>query len=170
MFESKQGKQVLEKFLSCGSQPANFQAFVKDHKANSERGFPLQPIASVKNTATEKVDWLVTMLLSIKDCPMWSHFAPPFVVITVHYVENLALEKLQNELSFPPVIYYRFIDDCLLGPIDNEDTGKKIVSIFNSVNENIQLTLDFPKQGAPVNILEISNKVLNKNVEFWWCT
>ncbi|MEL7308212.1 MAG: hypothetical protein AAGK05_10325, partial [Pseudomonadota bacterium] len=41
-----------------------FQAFIKDHKIkNEEDEFPLRPIASVRNTAVEKVDWLISRIL-----------------------------------------------------------------------------------------------------------
>ena len=57
-------KIETEKLLSTGSKPANFDAFIKDHKAKDEDGYPLRPIASVRNTATEKVDWLVSCILT----------------------------------------------------------------------------------------------------------
>ena len=56
-------KSDLEKLLTTGSKPAAFQAFLKDHKENND-GFPLRPIASVRNTAIEKVDWLVSKILN----------------------------------------------------------------------------------------------------------
>ena len=50
--------------MSAGSQPAHFQAFIKDHKNKNENDeFPLRPIASVRNTPIEKVDWLVSKIL-----------------------------------------------------------------------------------------------------------
>ena len=58
-------KIETEKLLSTGSKPANFAAFIKDHKVKDEDGYPLRPIASVRNTATEKVDWLVSASLQI---------------------------------------------------------------------------------------------------------
>ena len=52
-----------EKLLASGSAPAAFYAFVKDHKEKRDDNFPLRPIASVKNTAIEKVDWLLSKIL-----------------------------------------------------------------------------------------------------------
>ena len=53
----------LQKLISCGSKPANFSVFIKDHKTKEEDGYPLRPIASVRNTAIEKVDWLISNIL-----------------------------------------------------------------------------------------------------------
>ena len=52
-------KTDTEKFITNGSKPASFQAFIKDHKDNSD-GFLLRPIAPVQNTVTEKVDRLIS--------------------------------------------------------------------------------------------------------------
>ena len=54
----------LQKLTTSGSQPALFSVFVKDHKTESEDGYPLRPIASVRDTAIEKVDWLISNILS----------------------------------------------------------------------------------------------------------
>jgi len=54
----------MQKLLSTGSRPAQFQAFVKDHKNKTDEFFPLRPIASVKNTPVEKVDWLLSEVLT----------------------------------------------------------------------------------------------------------
>ena len=56
-------KHQLQKLMSAGSRPAHFQAFIKDHKHKDGETFPLRPIASVHNTAIEKVDWLVSKIL-----------------------------------------------------------------------------------------------------------
>ena len=53
-----------QRLLSSGSRPDNFQAFIKDHKNKSGDNFPLRPIASVKSTAVEKVDWLISEILT----------------------------------------------------------------------------------------------------------
>ena len=54
----------LSKLLTTGSSPATFYCFIKDHKEPNEDGYPLRPIASVNNTATQKVDWLVSKIIS----------------------------------------------------------------------------------------------------------
>ena len=69
--KNKYTKAEREKLLSTGSQPAAFQAFIKDYKVKSPLGFRLRPIAFVRNTATEKVDWLVSSILTslVQFCP-----------------------------------------------------------------------------------------------------
>ena len=57
-------KNDREKLLSCGSKPAAFYTLIKDHKNKQDGHFPLRPIASVRNTATEKVDWIVSQILT----------------------------------------------------------------------------------------------------------
>lgn len=52
-----------QRLLTVGCRPARFQTFVKDHKDSEQDGYPLRPIAAVNNTATEKVDWLVSNIL-----------------------------------------------------------------------------------------------------------
>ena len=52
------------RLLATGCRPAQFHTLVKDHKMPDKKGFPLRPIAAVNNTATEKVDWLVSQILS----------------------------------------------------------------------------------------------------------
>ena len=57
-------KYQTEKLLASGSRPARLQAFIKDHKNRTNNNFPLRSIASVQNTAVEKVDWLVSKVLT----------------------------------------------------------------------------------------------------------
>ena len=53
-----------EKLISTGTNPATFFSFIKDHKDRKEDGFPVRPIASVRNTPIEKIDWIVSRILS----------------------------------------------------------------------------------------------------------
>ena len=73
---SKQANKIVKTFcknlnksdelrlLTVGCRPAHFHTFVKDHKEPEENGYPLRPIAAVNNTATEKVDWIVSRILT----------------------------------------------------------------------------------------------------------
>jgi len=266
MIKNNFSKIESEKLLSSGSQPAQFKAFVKDHKTKSADGFPLRPIASVRGTATEKADWLVSGLLTslvewvpanlknsatlidllkttelsrvgsnamfisldvislypsipiefglecvhelatsnwknidskgitveqmmnclrficynyeiqfkdkvfkqIKGCPMGAHFAPPFAIITVHKIESIALSILRNNHGFSPQVYKRYIDDVLIGPIErDEDLTKLILETFNSVNKDIQFTLEVPKINEPLPFLDINIKVAD-SIEYSW--
>jgi hypothetical protein len=258
-------KSDTEKLLTSGSQPADFQAFIKDHKESSNI-FPLRPIASVKNTAAEKVDWLVSKILGqlvdyvptnvknteelvselesirmqglnsnltfisldvvalypsipldygikatleiaekhwakidnfdlsieelkrclvficynyeikykdnvylqIKGCPMGAHFAPPFAILTMNKIEKEALQKLKNDLDIVPTIYKRYIDDIILGPFKRDELLNAILDIFNSINQNIQFTLEVPEHEKPLNFLDISIFVREKHLDFAW--
>ena len=53
-----------QKLLTCGSHPAYFRVNIKDHKDKINNFFPLRPITSVIRTPTQKVDWLVSVLLN----------------------------------------------------------------------------------------------------------
>jgi len=260
-------KSDLQKLISTGGKPATFQAFVKDHK-EKEEGFPLRPIASVRNTATEKVDWLVGKILSQlvqyvpanvkntrdlldniklietddfnlnftfvsldvvnlypsipiefgitavleiavkhwkeinnfklstddlerclkficynyeiqfkdkiylqkKGCPMGAHFAPPFAILTMHKVENKALQILKDKYNFVPPLYKRFIDDILIGPLERNDFTFEILSAFNSVNPNIQFKLEVPRPNEGLNFLDITILVRQANIDYRWFT
>jgi hypothetical protein len=264
--KDKHSKSVKDKLLSTGSRPATFQVFCKDHKSNSGLGYPLRPIASVRNTAAEKTDWLVSTILvnlvslvpanvrnaadiidhlnlinkdaitanhvfisldvvslypsipldfgiecvldfaklnwdkidnkgltidqlkkaltfvcynyeiqfkekiykQIKGCPMGAHFAPPFAIITMHYIESAALNILKDKFKFSPILYKRYIDDILLGPLPKSDFTDTILETFNSVNTNIQFTLEAPKPGEPIPFLDLSIYVKDKNIEYSW--
>ena len=75
----------------------------------------------------------------ISGVPMGAHFAPSFAIIFMNYVEETALRKL----NFTPVVYKRFIDDIILGPVEHSDTiMTHILGTFNSVNSNILFTLE----------------------------
>ena len=51
--------------------------------------------------------------------PMGARFAPPFAIITMHYIETEALHKLAL-LGIVPVVYYRYIDDIIIGPLQHD--------------------------------------------------
>ena len=100
---------------------------------------------------------------------MGAHFAPPFAIITMHKVESLALEKLKK-INFQPIMYRRYIDDVILGPVKRSPMIGNILQIFNSVNEDIKFTLESPDVGKPLNFLDISIKIINFGIEYSWFT
>jgi len=53
-----------DKLISTGTNPAKFFSFIKDHKDKTDEGFQVRPIASVRNTPIEKIDWVVSRILS----------------------------------------------------------------------------------------------------------
>jgi len=252
------------RLLSNGSHPANFRTLVKDHKAKEIDGFPLRPIASCRETPTEKIDWLVSKVigqlvqfvpahlkntfdlmklldnldecnadqvfvsldvknlypsipiqygiesvttlakkhwdeishfgfkledltrcltflsynyeikyldqiyLQICGCPMGAHFSPPFAIITMNRIENEALTKLKNT-SIVPLVYKRYIDDIIIGPITHEEnTFKKIIETFNSINPSIQFTIDIPDRGDSLKFLDIEIYIDKNGLHYEW--
>ena len=92
--------------------------------------------------------------LQISGVPMGTHYAPPFAIIFMNYVESIALEKLKS-VQISPSIYKRFIDDVIMGPFpSNFPYFDKIAEVFNGVNQKIQFTLEIPKQ--ELNFLDLS--------------
>jgi len=258
-------KRDIEKLLSTGSQPASFKAFIKDHKPLTEKGYPLRPIASVTNTAAEKVDWLVSSILTRlsnivpsniknskelidlldsqdksvwkddsvfisldvvnlypniplaygiesvinfaerhwqeidnmglridqlekclsfvcynyeirfldkifkqkKGCPMGAHFAPPFAIIVMDRLESEALKNLSYECNFTPLVYKRYIDDILIGPVSQAINVTNIVKCFNAVNKSIQFTAEVPQKEEFLSFLDIDIRI-RKTVEYKW--
>lgn len=79
-------KSQLEKMLSCGTQPASFRATIKDHKQTTDGIFPLRPIASCVNNPTEKLDWLVSRILT-----QLTTFVPAHISNTDELINKLKL-------------------------------------------------------------------------------
>jgi hypothetical protein len=81
--------------------------------------------------------------LQLRGVPMGARFAPPFAIITMHAIETEAISKLcQNDM---PLIYTRYIDDIFFlcsKDIDDVAQNERIVKTFNSINKNIQFTLE----------------------------
>ena len=63
-FKNILGKSDLERLLVSGSAPAAFKTFIKDHKKLTNGAYPMRPIASARNTPTEKVDWICSKILN----------------------------------------------------------------------------------------------------------
>ena len=106
--------------------------------------------------------------LQVKGCPMGSHYAPPFAIIFMNYIEQQALNILEARLGIDTseFLYKRYIDDIIFGPFDkNEKLFGDILSIFNSVNENITFTLEIPKSNR-LNFLDLTIWVENEKIFF----
>ena len=108
--------------------------------------------------------------LQIKGCPMGSHYAPPFAIIFMNYVENKALTLLRSEfdcIQNNSTLYKRYIDDSIFGPFKRDQAFfDRIIEIFNSIDENIKFTLESPSNGC-LNFLDLSiwtenNKIVHK--------
>ena len=65
----------------------------------------------------------------------------------MHKIEVEAHKTLQEQQNFSPKIYKRYIDGINIGSVERTDIADKILHTFNSVNKNIQLTLEiYPKK------------------------
>ena len=105
--------------------------------------------------------------LQIKGCPMGAHFSPPLAIIFMHKIEQRALEILKEQHNIKPLIYKRYIDDKIVGPFPKNDVSlPKILHTFNSINDNIQFTLDVPKNNF-LNFLDVSIAI-NKKLSYKW--
>ena len=128
----------MQKLLSAGSRPAKFQAFIKDHKNKTGVNFPLRPIASVNNTAVEKVDWIVSEILTqlVKFVP--ANVKNTHEVITK--LKNLEKGDFTEEMTFVS------LDVVNLYPSINIEFGIKAVLEFAEENwhiiDNWLLTLE----------------------------
>ena len=114
-------KKDTERFITSGSEPASFQAFIKDHK-DSVDNFPLRPIASVNNTATEKVDWLISKILG----QLVQH-VPANVKNTEALIDELKLIKTEQ---FDPDFIFVSLDVVALYPSIPLDYGITAVIEF----------------------------------------
>ena len=255
-------KYNAEKLLSCNSKPAKFFGFVKDHKEVEDGLHPLRPIASVHNTPVDKIDWVLSKILSqilrfipahlesseqlidilkstdlsnmdnpifisldivklypsipitkgieeniavlkkhyheidnynidlhdienmlkfvcynyeimhqdicyrqIKGVPMGCRFAPAFSIIFMHSLEQEAMKKLH----LTPFVYKRFIDDIILGPIeDDPKIVHHITDTFNSINSDIRFTVEYNSAHVGLSFLDIKIFTENKKLEYTW--
>ena len=107
--------------------------------------------------------------LQVKDCPMGTHFSPPFAIIFMNYIEAKAIKILENKYKIQPKIFKRYIDDIILGPLprDNEAIFSNILNTFNSINKNIQFTIEVPKDSG-LNFLDMTIYIENNQIQYKW--
>jgi len=92
-------KRSKEKLNSKGCSAASFYTLIKDHKNCDTQGqFPLRPIASVNNTPTEKVDWLLSAILKQLLVFIPSHIVNVDVII--NKLLGLQVSNISNNLQF----------------------------------------------------------------------
>ena len=100
---------------------------------------------------------------------MGAHFSPPFAIIFMHELESKALSILKNKLEIIPKLYARYNDDIIFGPFErNSNIFKKILDVFNSIDDNIQFTMEIPNNDKPLNFLDISITINNNTVDYEW--
>ena len=101
-----------------------------------------------------------------KGCPMGAHFSPPFAIITMSRIENEALERLEKS-HIKPKIYKRYLDDILLGPI-KENLATVILDTFNSIQSEIQFTVEVPPKNEFLAFLDIAIRIKDNNIQYKW--
>ena len=85
---------------------------------------------------------------------MGTHFAPPFAVIFMDYIENIALNILEAK-NIKPRFYKRYIDDIIVGPFPKStDLFDEILGSFNQVHDKIKFTIEIPLKA--LNFLDMS--------------
>ena len=81
-----------------------------------------------------EVEFEEKVYLQIKGVPMGSHFAPPLAIIFLSHVEEQALTSLKSHIDMNKVVYKRFVDDSILGPLIKDksvrfDTKKVLIQL-----------------------------------------
>ena len=96
--------------------------------------------------------------IQIKGCPKGIHFSPPFAIIFMYMysIENAALKITRCLLHQSFTLCSLSWWDHYMGPFDKKTHLQLFLTTFNSINKNIQFTLEIPKNNA-LNILDISN-------------
>ena len=94
---------------------------------------------------------------------MGCHFFAPFAIIFMHEIESRALQKLKAK----PVLYQRYIDDIILGPLTfDEEAFENILNAFNSINPQIKFTLEKHQPEDWLNFLDLKIKIVNGNIKY----
>ena len=66
-----------------------------------------------------------------------------------------------------PILFKRFIDDIILGPIDfNPEIHAHILTVFNSICPAIKFTMEAPSPEEKLIFLDISISVLDKKIKY----
>ena len=239
--------------------PSKFRGLIKDHKKKDENGeYPIRPVASVKGTPIEKVDWILSEILNqglskvkahirdgddiieeinkvetgktifsldvealypsvpihkgitavtrlllnnrdietygisiqkiremlrlvadnyyiqfngqiyrqTKGLPMGAHYSPVVAIIYLDEIEKKALRKVKEEMGIEPIIYRRYVDDVLM-VFDKEVNEARIKEIFCSIENDIQFTLDLPKEGW-LPFLDTQMSIDKGKIDYKW--
>lgn len=99
-------------------------------------------------------------------CPVGAHFAPPFAILSMHNVEKEALRIFKEKFNFTPLAYKRYIDNSIIGPLQKNDFTEDVLKVFNSTNNNIQFTMEVPRES--LNFLEINIFIDNQQISYSW--
>ena len=96
----------------------------------------------------------------IKGLPMGSNISPILAITYMHYIEQSALNKFQNYLT-----YVRYVDDCLI-ILKNKKEAEECLKVFNSINKNIQFEIELPDTNLSLNILDTNITIDNNEVTY----
>ena len=105
--------------------------------------------------------------LQVGGVPMGTHYAPPFAVIFMNFIESVALEDLKNK-NINPLIYKRYIDDIIMGPFPVDSDFDNILNAFNNSNEKVKFTIEVPQKA--LNFLDMSIWIENKKAQYKYYT
>ena len=96
---------------------------------------------------------------------MGTHYAPPFAVIFMNFIESKALKALRNKFNINPLYHKRYIDDIIMGPCPNDlEHCDEILNTFNSINDNINFTMEIPQKY--LNFLDVTLWIDDGSVQF----
>ena len=114
--ESMHFTQVeYEKLTTDGSKPAQLRCVVKDHKTSDKTGPPMRPIASIHGTPIDRLDWLLTQVLS-----QLLFFIPSYLTNATTLIEDC-----KTQVRFIPGSHFISLDVINLYPSIPIDLGIK---------------------------------------------
>ena len=83
----------------------------------------------------------------------------------MNFVEQQALEKINARYNLKNVIYKRYLDDSIIGPLEmNESMFQFVKDTFNSIDKNIKFTLEVPRM--KLNFLDLTIWTENNKIMF----
>ena len=112
------------------------------------------------------------LYLQLEGVPMGARFAPPFAIIYMESVENIALNNLLK-IEIDPLWYTRYMDDTFAA-IDNtsqytnEEVANLVLDTFNKVDDKIKFTMELPSKEKGLPFLDTSIYVRNNKIMYSW--
>jgi hypothetical protein len=108
--------------------------------------------------------------LQVKGIPMGARFAPPFAIIYMAAIEEIAVEEL-NRKGYMIEYYTRYIDDTLMVvqvDKDLEIDSKEVLNVFNAVTPEIQFTIETQKVNERLAFLDTEMYVEGNKINYSW--
>lgn len=63
---------------------------------------------------------------------------------------------------------FHVTDDLIIGSLEGNDFPQTILDVFNSVNQNIQFTMEVPKVNGGLDFLDINISIKDTKIDFCW--